>query len=251
MNIQRIAILLAAAAALYAQTATPATPAISITAPSAAAGDGKNPTQINLALSLTGSAGNNLTYLTWQLILPQGVTIQTNGATASPAIQAAGKNAICGVDTGGCPPQWNGAGTCGVDACSLIGTMNGALSNNAITQDGPIATIPVNIDPSVGAGTLSFGLVNTQGVDTSDNLVTVGPGFPPSPPVNVTYTTQTITASCDVNGDGAVNYADVLAVAEAVINPTSQKCPLASNACSTRNVVAVLLAAMGNPCVLH
>lgn len=247
----RLATLSILAAALHAQT-TPPTPAVSLAAPASAAGDGKNPTLVNLAVSLSGSAANNLTYIQWQLILPQGVAIALNSATASPSTQAAGKNVICGVDTGGCPPQWLGVGACGVNVCSVLGALNGALSNNPLSADGVLATIPVLISPSFAPGTVSVGVVNTQGVDTSGNIVAVGPGFPPSAPVNIAYTTKIVSASCDVNGDGAVNYADVLAVAEALINPTSQQCPLASGySCTAQNIVAVLLAAMGQPCVLH
>lgn len=237
-----------AAAAIFAQTAPPPPLSLSLIAPATAQGNGATPATVTLTIQVTGTANQNLSALEWQLALPSGATVIPNASTPSAMVMAIAKNVGFGADVGGCPPTYQGVGNCGMTVGTVVGMVDGALSNQPFAADGVIATVPISIPANTPAGNLSFSLLNTLGVDTSGNPLTVAPGATGTTPVTVKYTV--VANPCDTNSDGAVNYTDALAVLGAVINPLSAKCPLVGYACNLANLQAVIMAGMGGACAL-
>lgn len=167
-----------------------------------------------LTVSVIGTATSNPAALQWTMGLPAGFAIGTPAATSS--------------DPSG------DAAYCGTSICLVAGSVT-KLS------DGNIATIPITVAPTAALGVASIALSGLFGADIN--------GFNVNGLTSGALYSVTVTPSpCDVNGDGQINVADVLAVILGDIG--KQACPIsaANGGCSIVAIQQVIIAATGGAC---
>jgi hypothetical protein len=213
-HVTRALVLLLLAARLWAQ------PILTVTGPASA----PQGTVVNLTVSVSGTAGQNLAGISWSF--PAGLSL---GAPAIGAAAPAGLGVYC----------FGATGNCLVDG--LSNTTPQVASDNAFTKDGVVATVPLTL--TAPPGSLSIPLTNIAGASTVAAPITITAG--------PTYTLTVTASHCDYNGDGAINYQDVLAIIQAVVG--SKKCSPVSTftaGCSLDTAQAVIVAATGGICSL-
>lgn len=153
---------------------------------------------VNLQVNLVGSAGLNISDVTFTLTAPTGFAFSPG--TVAPASLQAGKFSVC----------WS-AGLVNQISCIVAG-VNIAASTVDTTPmvDGPLVTIPMQIQSGApGTTTVLMSAADGAAPDSLTDSVEV--------PVSPSNLSVVVTASaCDVNNDGKVDIADVVAVLVAI-----------------------------------
>jgi hypothetical protein len=175
-----------------------------------------------LTLTLSNSTGQNLSGVQWSSATPSGISygVPVLGSVSNTT----GKGIFC-----------NAANS----TCILIGFSNATppVISNTPFADGILATLPISIANTVAPGSLSLPLSGLFGASASGSNVAITSG--------ATYTI-TVLSRCDVNGDGAVNGADIQAMIQALTGKGS--CPTSS--CTVQTTIQVIIAALGGACQL-
>jgi hypothetical protein len=150
----------------------------------------------------------------WQLTLPTGVT------AGAPVVGAAATAA-------------NKVVTCGVAGCIVIG--DGATLNDTAIGSGVLAAIPLTLSAGAVSGGVSMTALGVTATNPSSISMMVNPA------------TLTVLSPYDLNGDGAVNAADVSIMINEFLSGTctGQSLKVADGKCGIVAVEYEILAAIG------
>lgn len=185
-------------------------------------------------LTLTGAAtinpGNSIV-LTLTSASFSGQNITSLGWTATPASGQLGPPAIGAVSTSAAKVI-----NCAIPVTKCV-AIPSAVSNTALGS-GVIATFSLFVPIGTASGSLAVPLSSLAGYSTTAVLVPITSGS--------AYSVTVGTGNCDVNRDGAINYADVSLLSQNILAGT---CPgTYSPGCTAANLAAVIVAASSGTC---
>lgn len=186
-----------------------AQPVLTVTGPGTVQAGGT----ATLTVAVTGAATANVPAIQWTLAMPAGFTL---GAAALTSSDPAGSIAACGPS-----------------ACLVAGSATPLV-------DGNIVTIPLAVALSAKAGATPLPVTGL--------LAATVTASPVNPALGTPYSIVVVPNPCDVNGDGAINVADV----QAAINGDSgtAACPIAAanGGCTVVTIQQIVIAATGGAC---